>query len=121
MEPELGRARVFQQWGDDDETVQIAIETCPVDCIHFIPYDELVKLEIDRRDQRINFKARLVSQGEYGTTSSHVSGSGFTAPQQISGNMKPRCNNCPSRGCGNCPSKYNDPILLMFVSFEFKV
>ncbi len=34
MEPEHGRARVFQQWGDDEETVQIAIETCPVDCIH---------------------------------------------------------------------------------------
>jgi ferredoxin len=27
MDDEHGRARVFQQWGDDDETVQIAIET----------------------------------------------------------------------------------------------
>jgi ferredoxin len=27
MDEEHGRARVFQQWGDDDETVQIAIET----------------------------------------------------------------------------------------------
>lgn len=26
MEAEHGRARVFQQWGDDDETIQIAIE-----------------------------------------------------------------------------------------------
>ena len=31
MHAEQGRARVFQQWGDTDETIQIAIETCPVD------------------------------------------------------------------------------------------
>ena len=106
MHPEHGRARVFQQWGDTDETIQIAIETCPVDCIHYVPYDELVALEIDRRDQNINFKARLVSQAENGNTMSHLSGRGsnaYTAPQQISGNMKSRCNNCPSRGCRTCP------------------
>lgn len=106
MHPEHGRARVFQQWGDTDETIQIAIETCPVDCIHYVPYDELVSLEIDRRNQNINFKARLVSQAENGNTLSHLSGRGtnaYTAPQQISGNMKSRCNNCPSRGCRACP------------------
>ena len=105
MQEEHGRARVFQQWGDDDETIQVAIETCPVDCIHYVPYDELVKLEIDRRNQNINFKARLVSQGEYGTSLAHRVGgaNGFTAPQKISGNMGARCNNCPSRGCKNCP------------------
>lgn len=94
-----------KQWGDDDETIQVAIETCPVDCIHYIPYDELVKLEIDRRDMNINFKARLVSQGEYGNSLSHQVGGAnrFTAPQKISGNSAPRCNNCPSRGCKNCP------------------
>ena len=105
MEQEHGRARVFQQWGDDEETVQIAIETCPVDCIHYVPYDELVRLEMERRDQNINFKARLVSQAEGGGVSVR-SGVGFTGPQQISGNMKPRCNNCPSKGCRNCPSKF---------------
>lgn len=35
MNEEHGRARVFEQWGDDEETIQIAIETCPVDCIHY--------------------------------------------------------------------------------------
>eukprot|EP00527_Entomoneis_sp_CCMP2396_P006620 CAMPEP_0198144368 /NCGR_PEP_ID=MMETSP1443-20131203/15053_1 /TAXON_ID=186043 /ORGANISM="Entomoneis sp., Strain CCMP2396" /LENGTH=420 /DNA_ID=CAMNT_0043807751 /DNA_START=207 /DNA_END=1466 /DNA_ORIENTATION=+ len=99
MDAEHGRARVFQQWGDDDETIQVAIETCPVDCIHYIPYDELKRLEVDRRDQNINFKARLVNQGDY----SRVGGSSFTAPQQISGNMSSRCSNCPTRGCKNCP------------------
>jgi len=100
MESGLGRARVFNQWGDDDETIQIAIETCPVDCIHYVPYDELVRLEVERRDQNINFKARLVNQQEYGGNSIVA---GFTAPQQISGNMGSRCNNCPSRGCKDCP------------------
>lgn len=106
MNPEYGRARVFEQWGDDEETIQIAIETCPVDCIHYIPYDELVKLEIERRDQNINFKARLVSQAEGQSAPSHRGwGGGFayTEPQKISGNMKPRCNNCPSKGCYDCP------------------
>eukprot|EP00814_Leptocylindrus_danicus_P010446 CAMPEP_0116031250 /NCGR_PEP_ID=MMETSP0321-20121206/17392_1 /TAXON_ID=163516 /ORGANISM="Leptocylindrus danicus var. danicus, Strain B650" /LENGTH=437 /DNA_ID=CAMNT_0003506319 /DNA_START=248 /DNA_END=1562 /DNA_ORIENTATION=+ len=105
MEEDLGRARVFQQWGDDEETIQVAIETCPVDCIHYVPYEELKRLEIDRRGQNINFKARLVSQGEYGGGQSHNVGgaTGFTAPQKISGNMGSRCNNCPSRGCKNCP------------------
>lgn len=104
MHSEHGRARVFQQWGDDDETIQIAIETCPVDCIHYVAYDELERLEVERRDQNINFKARLVSQAENGNALSHRVGGGlFTAPQQISSNMSARCSNCPSRGCKNCP------------------
>jgi len=105
MEPEHGRARVFEQWGDDDETIQVAIETCPVDCIHYVPYEELKSLEIERRKQNINFKARLVSQAEYGGSTGHNVGgpSVYTAAQKISGNMGSRCNNCPSRGCKNCP------------------
>ena len=103
MDQEHGRARVFSQWGDDDETIEIAIQTCPVDCIHYVPYDELVRLEIDRRGQNINFKARLVSQAEYGGFESVSGAVAFTAPQKISGNMGSRCNNCPSNGCKNCP------------------
>lgn len=107
MEPEHGRARVFRQWGDDDETIQVAIQTCPVDCIHYVPYDELKKLEIQRRDQNINFKARLVNQGEYqashGNTAKYGGSRQFTEAQTISGNMGSRCNNCPTRGCANCP------------------
>jgi len=105
MEPELGRARVFQQWGDDQETIEIAIDTCPVNCIHYVPYEELTTLEVDRRGQNINAKARLVSQGEYGGGQGHMVGgpSVFTGPQKISGNMGSRCNSCPSRGCADCP------------------
>lgn len=85
--------------------LQVAIETCPVDCIHYVPYDELKELEVERRGQNINFKARLVSQAEFGNTLSHRVGgpNQFTAPQKISGNMGARCSNCPSRGCKDCP------------------
>lgn len=102
MEDEHGRARVFNQWGDDDDTIACAIETCPVDCIHYVQYDELVRLETDRRGQNINFKARFVNQGEAGNRVT-VGARAYTAPQVISGNTGSRCNNCPSRGCKNCP------------------
>ncbi|CAB9520809.1 DNAJ heat shock N-terminal domain-containing protein [Seminavis robusta] len=100
MQEDHGRARVFEQWGDDDETIKIAIETCPVDCIHYVPYDELVRLEVERRDQNINSKARLAGQSDSDRVGGPVA---FTAPQKISGNMGSRCNNCPSRGCKTCP------------------
>jgi len=107
MEGEHGRARVFQQWGDDDETVQVAIDTCPVNCIHYVPYDELKSLEIERRGQNINNKARLVSQAEnasgIGPQATYGGAGAFTGQQKISGNMGSRCNNCPGRGCANCP------------------
>mmetsp|Transcript_13724 Transcript_13724/g.20910 ORF Transcript_13724/g.20910 Transcript_13724/m.20910 type:complete len:370 (-) Transcript_13724:104-1213(-) len=97
MEEDMGRARVFDQWGDNDETIQIAIETCPVDCIHYVPYEELKRLEVLRRKQNINFKGRLVNQDDTFVPT------GFTAAPKISGNMKSRCNNCPTNGCKNCP------------------
>ena len=31
-----GRARCVRQWGDDEETMQVAIELCPVDCIYWV-------------------------------------------------------------------------------------
>ena len=62
-------------------------------------------MEVERRDQNINFKARLVNQGEYGGGQGHRTGGStvFTPAQQISGNMGSRCNNCPTKGCANCP------------------
>jgi len=73
MEEENGRARVFEQWGDDETTVQIAVDTCPVDCIHYVSYDELVDLEVKRRNQYINVVAGLVSRAERGAGSGRMS------------------------------------------------
>ncbi len=41
MEPEQGRARAFRQDGDNEELIQEAIDTCPVDCIEWVPFEEL--------------------------------------------------------------------------------
>lgn len=86
MEEEQGRARVFQQWGDDDETIEIAIDTCPVDCIHYISYAELEQLEIERRDQNINNAGRLVNTGgESAVSRGNIGGKAYTGPQRITG------------------------------------
>ncbi|MGM3306685.1 ferredoxin [Anabaena sp. WFMT] len=53
IEPDYGRSRVVRQDGDAEEVVQEAIDTCPVDCIHWVDYTELRNLEEDRRYQVI--------------------------------------------------------------------
>ncbi|MGF1496656.1 MAG: ferredoxin [Elainellaceae cyanobacterium] len=51
IEPEHGRSRVIRQDGDSEEIIQEAIDTCPVDCIHWVDYTELKELEEERRYQ----------------------------------------------------------------------
>ncbi|HIK53890.1 MAG TPA: ferredoxin [Synechococcales cyanobacterium M55_K2018_004] len=53
IEPDYGRSRVIRQDGDSEEVIQEAIDTCPVDCIHWVDYTELKKLEEERRYQVI--------------------------------------------------------------------
>jgi ferredoxin len=53
IEPEYGRSRVFNQDGDTEELIQEAIDTCPVDCIHWVDYTELKQLEAKRKYQQI--------------------------------------------------------------------
>lgn len=53
IEPDYGRSRVYRQDGDPEEVIQEAIDTCPVDCIHWIDYTELKQLEEERKDQVI--------------------------------------------------------------------
>ena len=45
MEPEQGRARAFRQDGDSEELIQEAIDTCPVDCIDWVSFEDLIQLE----------------------------------------------------------------------------
>ena len=44
MEPEQGRARAFRQDGDSEELIQEAIDTCPVDYIEWVSFEDLKKL-----------------------------------------------------------------------------
>ena len=38
IEPDYGRARAIRQDGDSEAVIQEAIDTCPVDCIHWVDY-----------------------------------------------------------------------------------
>jgi ferredoxin len=53
IEEDYGRSRVFQQDGDSSESIQEAIDTCPVDCIHWVNYTDLKQLEEERKHQTI--------------------------------------------------------------------
>lgn len=53
IEPDYGRSRVIRQDGDSEELIQEAIDTCPVDCIHWVNYAELKRLEEERKYQVI--------------------------------------------------------------------
>lgn len=53
LEQDYGRARVIAQDGDREDLVQEAIDTCPVDCIAWVSYNDLNKLEDARKYQTI--------------------------------------------------------------------
>ena len=53
IEPNHGRARVFNQDGDSEALIDEAIDTCPVNCIHWVDYTELKELEQKRKNQVI--------------------------------------------------------------------
>lgn len=39
MVPETGRCRAIRQDGDSIDRIQEAIDTCPVDCIHWVDFE----------------------------------------------------------------------------------
>ena len=45
VDEEYGRSRAVRQDGDDLEILEEAIDTCPVDCIHWVKFEELENLE----------------------------------------------------------------------------
>ena len=45
VDEDYGRARVIRQNGDNLEVVQEAMDTCPVDCMHWVDFEELDRLE----------------------------------------------------------------------------
>ena len=52
IEQRLGRSRVIRQDGDSSELIQEAIETCPVNCIHWVPFENLdaLRAELEQLD-----------------------------------------------------------------------
>jgi len=53
IEESYGKSRAIRQDADPEEIVQEAIDTCPVDCIHWVECTELRKLEEERKYQVI--------------------------------------------------------------------
>jgi ferredoxin len=53
VEPTWGRSRALRQDGDSGDRIQEAIDTCPVDCIHWVPYERLPELEALLEQQEI--------------------------------------------------------------------
>lgn len=45
MNDDYGRSRVFAQWLNDEDDIQCAIDSCPVDCIHWVEREQLPFLE----------------------------------------------------------------------------
>jgi ferredoxin len=62
IEPENGRSRVVRQDGDSEDTVQEAIDTCPVNCIQWVDYTDLKKLEAEREFQEIPVVGFLIDR-----------------------------------------------------------
>ena len=44
LEKYFGRSRAFRQDGDSTELIQEAIDTCPVNCIHWVDFEDLDSL-----------------------------------------------------------------------------
>jgi ferredoxin len=63
IEPSYGRSRVISQSADPEELIQEAIDSCPVDCIHWVEYQELKTLEAERRHQVIPVAGFPVDRG----------------------------------------------------------
>ncbi len=53
VESDWGRSRAIRQDGDSTDRIQEAIDTCPVDCIHWVDYEQLPELEQRLNEQEI--------------------------------------------------------------------
>lgn len=103
MEDDFGKARVYQQGGDTVEDIAIAIDTCPVNCIHYVSHEDLVILEQERMAREGD-----VTINNYGSFKQAWTGGALAVPKTKAlfynnPAMGMRCNNCPSRGCRECP------------------
>jgi ferredoxin len=54
VEPTWGRSRAIRQDGDSTDRIQEAIDTCPVDCIHWVEMERLPALEEQLRQIEIH-------------------------------------------------------------------
>jgi ferredoxin len=104
MEQDIkGAARVYHQGGDSEDTIEEAIDACPVNCISHVSYEDLVTLETERiqREGMLDFN-------NYASFKKGWIGQSAAIPEtkaEFYGSAKAglQCDNCPSRGCKKCP------------------
>ena len=53
IEPDFGRSRAIRQDGDSTQRIQQAIDTCPVDCIHWVSHEQLEELRKSLGEQEL--------------------------------------------------------------------
>ena len=64
IEDEYGRSRVMSQGEDGEDMVQEAIDTCPVDCIHWVSGPQLALLEkVMEQMERKNVGVMMAQSG----------------------------------------------------------
>eukprot|EP00775_Hariotina_reticulata_P004234 gene4234-4483_t len=65
IEPEFGRSRVYAQWLNTEDELQSAVDSCPVNCIHWVQKSDLPALEyvMQTRVERVNVGVMMAGQG----------------------------------------------------------
>ena len=53
IQPDFGRSRAVRQDGDSTQQIQEAIDTCPVDCIHWVGHEQLEELRKSLGEQEL--------------------------------------------------------------------
>ena len=53
VDEEKGKSRAIRQDGDNLEIIQEAIDTCPVDCIHWISFESLSQKFLDLKQNHL--------------------------------------------------------------------
>ncbi|KAL3143444.1 hypothetical protein ABBQ38_002261 [Trebouxia sp. C0009 RCD-2024] len=51
IDAQHGRSRVYAQWVDNEDKIEDAIASCPVDCIHWVKKEQLPSLEYVMRNK----------------------------------------------------------------------
>ena len=107
LEPWHGRARAFAQGAESHEATEGAIAVCPVQCIHAVSFEELVRLETSR-GLAPDIAPLSTTKGD--SDLNHRRGQDvlnhdcFANP----GRSNTRGPRCPESACYNCP-RFSEP------------
>jgi hypothetical protein len=75
IEPVHGRSYVFAQWLNNEEDLQTAVDSCPVDCIHWVQREELPVLEwVSANVSRVDVSTMMSGGGAVVVNPFEVSG-----------------------------------------------